>query len=195
MSRRIDPADHLEWAARIARKVARTQFVRGHEVEDLVSAATVALCEYAARSPADGGFDPAKAVDADLAVSFRVRAYLFLYGKVVDAAQELQGGGTFRTVRAKNLRKVGVLGDSAGEIVAVDPEPLPPVRAPAPEALDRPPRVRLAGLTLSGRTAERLARLLAGPRDFRAKARPAPPTVRRPVALSSPDPEPQECVE
>lgn len=183
MSPPVDPADHLDWAAGIARGLARNYRLRHQEAEDLVSEAHAKLCECAARPAAAGGFSPLRAVDAaDLAVSFRVWAYLSVWKACDREAQRLRGGGLFRTIRPALLFTVGALGDSA-ELVAADPEPLPPPRPPAePAPADRPRTARIAGLTISGPTAERLARLLTGPRDFRAKARPATPTLRRPVA-------------
>lgn len=112
---------HLDWAADIARQVAHRYHARGQELADLVSAAHVKLCELVARRAGDGGFNPARAVDADINVSFRVWAYKTVRCTCVRAFQEMRGGGTFRTIRPDRLFKVGVLGDAAGAIVAVDP--------------------------------------------------------------------------
>lgn len=120
-----DPADHLDWAAGITRGAARKYRLRDHEAEDLVSEAHAKLCELAARPSAAGGFNPVWAVDAaDLAVSFRVYAYLTVWKACDREAKRLRGGGLFRTTRPSLLFTVGALGDAA-ELVAADPEPLP----------------------------------------------------------------------
>lgn len=119
----VSPPEHLDWVKRLARKVARAYRLRGQELDDLVQVGVVKLLERIA----SGEYSPARAVDRDPVVSFRVWVARSILGACRDEAVRLRAGGLIRRrVRPENLVVADPLGDGANGVVK-DDDGSPPV--------------------------------------------------------------------
>lgn len=119
----VQATDHLEWAAQIARRVARKGRFRGQELLDLISAAQLALLEKIA----DGGFDADTHMPSggEPIGAFRGWAYLTIRCACVREAMRLRGGGTFDTRRPVGLVIADPMGDSVGVFEDEPAKPTP----------------------------------------------------------------------
>ena len=114
----VSAAAHLDWAAQIARTVARKGRLHGQELLDLISTAHVALLELIASDTFDQSQVPA---GGSLSGAFRGWAYLTIRCACVREAMRMRGGGTFHTHRPGRVIVADPLGDTAA---AIESEPL-----------------------------------------------------------------------
>lgn len=123
----IDVNDHLDWARRKARAVARLYRLSGQECDDLVQTAYLALCRLAVAWRADRSPNPADPVRA-----FRGYAKWDIRSECRREAKRLRAGGTIRTTLP--------LFDSQGNPRSVVAEPASDLTTPAGDPFDPPAR-------------------------------------------------------
>lgn len=118
--------DLIAWGERIAVREAKRFRLVGQERDDLKSAAVLKIVELAARSVADGGFDPSRVPEGGVLLEqWKAWADLHVHCECRREALRLRNGGTFHTARPENVVQADPLGDSAEALEAAEPVPTP----------------------------------------------------------------------